>query len=169
MLPGITDTIRNLGIPLVDDLGWKFRIVTVVSLTTGTLFLMWLGGSNYRARNWQRNFAHHHYWYSRAFARSPGTGLEDLCALSANGNKSGQPGRSRAHGRVPVHCHRWGDRDHPRRAKDYCAIRQARRWAQNVRWPNAVHAFESELRRRDANHFRLGAASLSRRRLSARI
>src|SRR6478735_2827610 len=43
MLPGITDTIRNLGIPLVDDLGWKFRIITVVSLTTGTLFLMWLG------------------------------------------------------------------------------------------------------------------------------
>src|SRR5262249_7528631 len=37
MLPGITDTIRSLGIPLVDDLGWKFRIVTVVSLTSGTL------------------------------------------------------------------------------------------------------------------------------------
>ena len=43
MLPGITDTIRNLGIPLVDDMGWTFRIVTVISLTTGTLFLMWLG------------------------------------------------------------------------------------------------------------------------------
>ena len=43
MLPGITDTIRNLGIPLVDDLAWNFRIITVVSLTTGTLFLMWLG------------------------------------------------------------------------------------------------------------------------------
>src|ERR1700693_5764089 len=43
MLPGITDTIRNLGIPLVDDIGWKFRIVTVISLTTGTLLLMWLG------------------------------------------------------------------------------------------------------------------------------
>src|SRR5436190_6649930 len=43
MLPGITDTIRNLGIPLVDDLGWTFRIITVISLTTGTLFLMWLG------------------------------------------------------------------------------------------------------------------------------
>jgi preprotein translocase subunit SecY len=28
---------------LVDDIGWKFRIVTVVSLTTGTLLLMWLG------------------------------------------------------------------------------------------------------------------------------
>src|SRR6202790_2495195 len=43
MLPGITDTIRTLGIPLVEDPGWVFRIVTVVSLTTGTLFLMWLG------------------------------------------------------------------------------------------------------------------------------
>src|SRR5205814_10375664 len=42
-LPGITDTIRNLGIPLVDDLGWTFRIITVISLTTGTLLLMWLG------------------------------------------------------------------------------------------------------------------------------
>src|SRR4030088_2237037 len=43
MLPGITETIRSLGIPLVEDLGWTFRVVTVVSLTTGTLFLMWLG------------------------------------------------------------------------------------------------------------------------------
>jgi preprotein translocase subunit SecY len=43
MLPGITDTIRSLGIPLVEDPGWTFRIVTVMSLTTGTLFLMWLG------------------------------------------------------------------------------------------------------------------------------
>ena len=40
---GIPDTIRKLGIPLVDDQGWTFRIVTVISLTTGTLFLMWLG------------------------------------------------------------------------------------------------------------------------------
>src|SRR3954467_71687 len=43
MLPGITDTIRSVGVPLVEDPGWIFRIVTVVSLTTGTLFLMWLG------------------------------------------------------------------------------------------------------------------------------
>src|SRR5207253_11418184 len=43
MLPGITDTIRKLGIPLVEDQGIMFRIVTVISLTTGTLFLMWLG------------------------------------------------------------------------------------------------------------------------------
>jgi preprotein translocase subunit SecY len=43
ILGGISETIRNIGIPLVDDMGWKFRIVTVISLTTGTLLLMWLG------------------------------------------------------------------------------------------------------------------------------
>src|SRR3954449_6612026 len=42
-MPGISDTIRALGIPLVSDPGWPFIIITIVSLTTGTLFLMWLG------------------------------------------------------------------------------------------------------------------------------
>src|SRR5260370_10896955 len=39
----MTDVIQKLGIPLVDDVGWRFRIITVISLTTGTLLLMWLG------------------------------------------------------------------------------------------------------------------------------
>src|SRR5450755_1104097 len=43
MLPGITDTVQKLGTPLVSDLGFMFRFVTVLSLTSGTLFLMWLG------------------------------------------------------------------------------------------------------------------------------
>ena len=43
ILGGIGDTVRQLGIPLVEDTGWTFRVVTVISLTTGTLFLMWLG------------------------------------------------------------------------------------------------------------------------------
>jgi preprotein translocase subunit SecY len=43
MLPGITETISKLGVPLVDNLGLSFRIITVLTLTTGTLFLMWLG------------------------------------------------------------------------------------------------------------------------------
>ena len=43
MLPGISETISKLGIPLVADLGMVFRIVTVLTLTAGTLFLMWLG------------------------------------------------------------------------------------------------------------------------------
>lgn len=43
MLPGITDVTAKLGIPLVADLGWSFRIITVITLTAGTCFLMWLG------------------------------------------------------------------------------------------------------------------------------
>src|SRR5438046_6010564 len=42
-LPGISEAISRLAIPLVDDAGWVFRFVTVISLTTGTLMLMWLG------------------------------------------------------------------------------------------------------------------------------
>jgi preprotein translocase subunit SecY len=43
MLPGISETTARLGIPLVESQGWGFRLVTVVTLTAGTLFLMWLG------------------------------------------------------------------------------------------------------------------------------
>ncbi|MDQ2918264.1 MAG: preprotein translocase subunit SecY [Verrucomicrobiota bacterium] len=43
MLPGITETVQKLGVPLVSDLGFMFRFITVLSLTSGTLFLMWLG------------------------------------------------------------------------------------------------------------------------------
>jgi len=43
ILGGITETIRTMGVPLVEDTGWTFRIVTVISLTTGTMLLMWLG------------------------------------------------------------------------------------------------------------------------------
>lgn len=42
-LAGITDTIAQMGIPLVAEPGWAFRILTVISLTAGTMFLMWLG------------------------------------------------------------------------------------------------------------------------------
>ena len=43
MLPGIMDTVHRLGIELVDNPGISFNIITAISLTTGTLFLMWLG------------------------------------------------------------------------------------------------------------------------------
>src|SRR3990167_3811814 len=42
-LPGISDTIMRLGIPLVSDPGLGFRLITVMTMTAGTLFLMWLG------------------------------------------------------------------------------------------------------------------------------
>jgi len=40
-LQGNTDTPG--GLPLVFDPGWGFRIMCVVTLTTGTMFIMWLG------------------------------------------------------------------------------------------------------------------------------
>ncbi len=41
-LQGIQDTISQLGIPLVSDPGFTFRAITVITLTAGTMFLMWL-------------------------------------------------------------------------------------------------------------------------------
>src|SRR5688572_4609384 len=34
------------GLPLVHDPGWSFRLMTVLTLTTGTCFVMWLGEQN---------------------------------------------------------------------------------------------------------------------------
>jgi preprotein translocase subunit SecY len=42
-LKGINETINTLGIPLVGEPGFSFRLITVLSLTAGTMFLMWLG------------------------------------------------------------------------------------------------------------------------------
>jgi preprotein translocase subunit SecY len=42
-LKGIMDTINQMGVPLVAEPGWSFRIMTVITLTAGTMFLMWLG------------------------------------------------------------------------------------------------------------------------------
>jgi len=42
-LPGISETIMRLGIPLVASPGLGFRLMTVMTMTAGTLFLMWLG------------------------------------------------------------------------------------------------------------------------------
>jgi len=42
-LHGIMETITKLGIPLVDEPGIAFRVMTVITLTAGTMLLMWLG------------------------------------------------------------------------------------------------------------------------------
>lgn len=42
-LPGIMETITRLGVPLVADPGLGFRLLTVVTMSAGTMFLMWLG------------------------------------------------------------------------------------------------------------------------------
>ena len=42
-LGGIGDTIQRLGMPLVSQPGIGFRVLTVLTLTAGTMLLMWLG------------------------------------------------------------------------------------------------------------------------------
>jgi preprotein translocase subunit SecY len=42
-LGGIEQTIARLGIPLVANQGLVFEILTVITLTAGTMFLMWIG------------------------------------------------------------------------------------------------------------------------------
>ncbi|MET0252943.1 MAG: preprotein translocase subunit SecY [Terrimicrobiaceae bacterium] len=42
-LPGIMDTITRLGLDLVPEPGVGFQLMTVVTMTAGTMFLMWLG------------------------------------------------------------------------------------------------------------------------------
>jgi preprotein translocase subunit SecY len=42
-LPGIMDTIHRLNLQLVADPGIGFRVLAVLTLTAGTMFLMWIG------------------------------------------------------------------------------------------------------------------------------
>ncbi|MFV0417061.1 MAG: preprotein translocase subunit SecY [Chthoniobacterales bacterium] len=42
-LPNIMETIARLGVPLVADPGMAFRLLTVITMTAGTMFLVWLG------------------------------------------------------------------------------------------------------------------------------
>lgn len=42
-LQGIMDTINKMGMPLVVNPGWPFRVMSVITLTAGAMFLMWLG------------------------------------------------------------------------------------------------------------------------------
>ena len=137
--------------------GWSFRIVTVISLTTGTLFLMWLG--------------------DQITERGIGNGISliitigivaRLPAALAQAWKtfvpSAETGASQVNPAILVlmvaflvHRHRGGHRGHAGRAQDHRAVREARRRPKNVRRADAIHAAEGELRRRHADHFRLGA------------
>lgn len=43
ILHGIDQTIAQMGVSLVNSPGFLFRVIVVVTLTSGTMFLMWLG------------------------------------------------------------------------------------------------------------------------------
>jgi preprotein translocase subunit SecY len=42
-LPGITETIERMGVDLVPQPGITFQLLTIITMTAGTLFLLWLG------------------------------------------------------------------------------------------------------------------------------
>jgi preprotein translocase subunit SecY len=42
-LQGLQEVIDRTGKPLVPDFGWTFKIVTVVTITAGTMLMMWFG------------------------------------------------------------------------------------------------------------------------------
>jgi preprotein translocase subunit SecY len=42
-LPGIMDTINRLGMDLVPEPGVAFQLMTIITMTAGTMFLMWMG------------------------------------------------------------------------------------------------------------------------------
>jgi preprotein translocase subunit SecY len=42
-LPGIMDTINRLGMDLVPEPGIAFQLMTIIAMTAGTMFLMWMG------------------------------------------------------------------------------------------------------------------------------
>src|SRR6476646_3569648 len=41
-LPGIMDTINRLGLDLVPEPGIGFQFMTIITMTAGTMFLMWM-------------------------------------------------------------------------------------------------------------------------------
>ena len=81
MLPGITETIARLGIPLVDDPGWSFRIDHGAFAHDRDAVFDVAGRSNHRARNRQRYFADHHGRHCRAPARRAWRRLGRLLCL----------------------------------------------------------------------------------------
>ncbi len=40
---GLESMTSPAGVPIVPDPGWGFRLVTIITLTAGTAFIMWLG------------------------------------------------------------------------------------------------------------------------------
>ena len=55
------ESMKNLGgnQNIVIEAGWGFRLMTIITMTAGSCFVMWLG-TDYRSRRGQRRITHHH-------------------------------------------------------------------------------------------------------------
>ena len=81
MLPGITDTINRLGIPLVGDTGLQFQHHHDAVADYGHVVPDVAGRPDHRARHWERHLIDHHDRYRGAPSRGPRASLEDVRAL----------------------------------------------------------------------------------------
>ena len=123
MLNGIGATIQKMGVDLVASKGFGFEVITVISLTAGTMLLMWLGDQITERGIGNGDLAHHHDWHRGATACRPDPGVAHL-----------RPGQWRArheppdpgvHGGVLHHGHR-GDH-HPDAGAAKISVQYARR------------------------------------------
>ena len=95
--------------------------------------------------------------------------MENFCTVGADRIEPGESNGSCVARVFLDRRYRRSDHNHAGRAEDHSAVCQEGSGPQDVWRPDTIHAFESELRRRDADHFRLGAASFSSYDCSVRI
>ena len=159
-LPGIMDTINRLGLDLVPEPGTGFQLMTITTMTAGTMFLMWLG--------------------DQITERGIGNGVSLIITVGILAqlpagliqawrtfvpNLSGctgqrQPDCAGPPVSVPGPCHCGGHRGDASPAQDQHPVRKARCRTQGVRRTDAIHASEDQLRGRHADHLCAGHSSL---------
>ena len=136
------------GLPLVYEPGWSFRLMTVLTLTTGTAFIMWLG-EQITERGIGNGMSADHL---RGDRRRPADGgAHDPGSDAQRGHRpvhadcaGGRDGRGNRRGRV--HRARTPSRDG--------AVRQAGRGAPHVRRHQHAHPAEGEYGRRHPGDLR---------------
>ena len=92
--PGVRAVVRHChrpaGMPdgIVMNPGFGFILMTILSLTTGTAFIMWLGEQITRARHRQRHVADHLHRHRGRTARAPSATSIRTSSLPTSGASS---------------------------------------------------------------------------------
>ena len=159
-LHGIMDTIKNMGIPLVADPGFTFRIHDGDHAYRRHDVPHVAGRPDYRPGHRQRHVAHHFRRHRGPPASRANSGLAHLRSFRWSGFEPGQSDVPRGHDRLPHHRDRGRHLRDPGAAKNQRLLRQARGRAEGLWWPDAVHAAQGQLRGSHADHLRPGAPHL---------
>ena len=137
------------GLPLVYHPGLAFRLMTVLTLTTGTTLHHVARRADHRARHRQRHVADHLRRHRRRTAARGAADVRSDADRSARPDPGAVPDRRDGRG---------GRGDRLRRARPpagHRAVRQARRRPADVRRVEHAHSAEGEHRRRDSGDLRV--------------